>query len=585
MTPHQVNAMGLPAGLTMDGLREVLDAALGRVDVTADAAVGLEGSLAEGFGNDTSDVDFIVYVDIDEPPPVMPTVLFVDGRRVEVRVTTRAAILGAYELAERMAQYDARGVTEDDLDRCQRFLGSVPLRNEDTLDRAKALCDRPTVDRAIASWYRQRTIEACGAASARLAFGDDDGLRLTLVAVAQLATKSWLAGMGESYVASKWMHEQLDRLGAHDVEAEYREVVRLANGIGGDVATTVAAVEAFAARLGIHSLEIDPDALTVARRPGVTSWTIGTRVHVIRAKSDVFVLGDEAAEVWRHVVFGSSIRELVRSVDGRAPAAEILDLFHQLGLFELTWRGRRRILGSRRTGMPTVAATILLSADGGCPATRSAPAPTHVAQLPLSAPVFAELGMTLVWSNVVIENAVEDAVGARGAAQWGAVGWAVRRVVREACLVVASAHGVYPVPALNDVSSTLKLLPALEPEVVDEVLRLEREQDPTDRRSADDVMARAASVALALRRHVGMHAFPESFSSASAWRETLELGYDWIRLGAYLDAAFPIDQARDLIASGGAQPTERAAGKMEAVASSRRRVPVSLRSVVELSGE
>jgi len=58
----------------------------------------------------------------------------------------------------------------------------------------------------------------------------------------------------------------------------------------------------------------------------------------------------------------------------------------------------------------------------------------------------------------------------------------------------------------------------------------------------------------AVRSASGSPAFPASFDTARAWDDTLAIGYDWLRLGAYLDADLPIDEARDLLASGGAQP-------------------------------
>ena len=51
-----------------------------------------------------------------------------------------------------------------------------------------------------------------------------------------------------------------------------------------------------------------------------------------------------------------------------------------------------------------------------------------------------------------------------------------------------------------------------------------------------------------------MGEFPSSFQAASGWRATLDIGYEWLRLGAYLDSALPVDEARDLLTSGGAQP-------------------------------
>jgi hypothetical protein len=57
----------------------------------------------------------------------------------------------------------------------------------------------------------------------------------------------------------------------------------------------------------------------------------------------------------------------------------------------------------------------------------------------------------------------------------------------------------------------------------------------------------------------GGEMFPSSFASAEQWQETLRYGYQWLRMAGYLDAYLELDEARDLLSSGGAQPAARAA--------------------------
>jgi predicted nucleotidyltransferase len=58
----------------------------------APSAVFLEGSIAEGFGNERSDVDFVAIVDNGLEPATMPYILFLDGRRIEVRMLSPARL-------------------------------------------------------------------------------------------------------------------------------------------------------------------------------------------------------------------------------------------------------------------------------------------------------------------------------------------------------------------------------------------------------------------------------------------------------------------------------------------------------------
>ena len=53
--------------------------------------------------------------------------------------------------------------------------------------------------------------------------------------------------------------------------------------------------------------------------------------------------------------------------------------------------------------------------------------------------------------------------------------------------------------------------------------------------------------------------FPSSFASREQWQATLRHGYQWLRMAGYLDAYLELDEARDLLSSGGAQPSARAA--------------------------
>ena len=53
--------------------------------------------------------------------------------------------------------------------------------------------------------------------------------------------------------------------------------------------------------------------------------------------------------------------------------------------------------------------------------------------------------------------------------------------------------------------------------------------------------------------------FASSFASREQWQETLRYGYQSLRMAGYLDAYLELDEARDLLSSGGTQPAARAA--------------------------
>ena len=51
--------------------------------------------------------------------------------------------------------------------------------------------------------------------------------------------------------------------------------------------------------------------------------------------------------------------------------------------------------------------------------------------------------------------------------------------------------------------------------------------------------------------------FPSSFASREEWQRTIRYGYHWLRMGGYFDAYVELDEIRDLLTTGGAQPSAR----------------------------
>ncbi|MFD0654541.1 hypothetical protein ACFQ2Y_44765 [Streptomyces malaysiensis subsp. malaysiensis] len=92
--------------------------------------------------------------------------------------------------------------------------------------------------------------------------------------------------------------------------------------------------------------EPDSDRITVARAGGVTTWPAGDRVHVVRDKQDVFVLGDGAARAWRSVVFGRPLRSVLAAAEasGAPQAGPLIAQFLRFGLVKAAWKGEGPIV-------------------------------------------------------------------------------------------------------------------------------------------------------------------------------------------------------------------------------------------------
>ncbi|MFR9797990.1 hypothetical protein ACL02U_19115 [Streptomyces sp. MS06] len=544
--------------LTEERLRELLDKSLTELSCGTGWAATLEGSLAEGFGNSSSDVDFLLVCRGDRELPTMPSLLFVDGRRVEVR--TRSV----RQLADRFAVLEAADgrpdrLPEDLLDRCQRFLHSRPLRGHALIEEVKAMLPADRLRRAAAGWWAHRARQSLRHALAMQCLGEwEEAVDWTRAGLVQ-TVKSWAAGVGETYLEPKWLPLQLDRAGRPEVRERYWELDAAAPAADDDVAARalLTACLDFAEDLGLADVPRRPERLVLARVTGVTTWQTGARVHVLRGRHEVFALGDRAAAAWRCLVLRRPLPRVLETAAaaGVPDAGRRLAAFLRHGLVRLTWKGG----GSVTPALPLAApagpltpppSTVrpLLSMHGA-----AVSGPDAVDLVPLPAPRFAAAAMALVWSDVVVENALEDLDGALQRGQWRVAEVTARRAVHAALRALFSAHGVNPLPADCDLLRRTDLLPqSVRPIRARARELLGRTVDSAER--GDTLRADLAAFVAAVREATGAGAFPASFDSGATWRATLRLGHDWLRLGAHLDAELPLEEARDLLTSGGAPP-------------------------------
>ncbi|MFB8181171.1 hypothetical protein ACFC8N_35155 [Streptomyces sp. NPDC055966] len=545
--------------LTEEQLQGLLDTSLATLPPGPDWAVVLEGSIAEGFGNPSSDIDFLLVGRDEAQLPTMPSLLFVDGRRVEIRTRSVRQLADQFASLEAGAGRPGR-LSEDLLNRCQRFLGSHPLRGHALVAEVKGLLRVERFREIAGAWWAHRARQSLRHAMALDCLDESaeaaDWARAGLVQ----AVKSWAAGRGETYLEPKWLSLQLERAGRPDVRDRYWALDAAAGAAEGDptaVHAYLAECLAFAAELGVGGVPLRPERLTVERAARVTSWQTGERVHVIRDRRDVFALGDRAGAVWRSLVLGRplpDVRAAARAT-GIADCGPLLAAFLRYGLIRLAWKGAGTVTPSLPLAAPPGpvtppphSAAPLLSVHGA-----AVSGPDGVDLVPLPAERFAAATMALVWSNVVVENAREDLRGALQRGQWKVAELTARRAVHAALRGLFSAYGVNPLPADSDLVRRLALLPPATRPLAGRAAQL-LGRTVTAAEEGSRLGAELGDFVRLVRDTAGADAFPSSFDSADTWRATLELGYDWLRIGTYLDAELPLEEARDLVASNGAQP-------------------------------
>lgn len=534
--------------------QRILDKALAQLSLPGDVAVVLEGSIAEGFGNRTSDVDFLVITAEDHRSKTLPVVMFIDGCRVEVRLRSAADILRAAAMiggpCAEVANL-AASINKADLDRMQRFLRGRPLRNAALFERLKGQYDLVAFRSVVALWQAQRSQAAANRARLLHDLGRTDigldWMRLAVVA----AAKSWAAERDETYISDKWLEMQLRRAGAaEDLQAAlwslYGRSVSDA-----DADSFVAEAEMLVSRFGVTLPRQDLDAVHATPREGVTTWQAGNWLTVIRNKQEVLLLGEAAARVWRAIAFWHPLPKVLRATGiDRVTAAHCLELFHRLGLINFAWADGH---SWARAGSPDV-----IVAEGAFVASMGVRGvnvlPAEVAALHVNAQRLSFAGCELTWANTSIENAWEDFAGAYEKGQWRATQAAVQNLVVWACQATFSAHGVNPPPDRQEIASRLVEISCVPEDIVAEVRTL-RFVSISNRCEADAARARVQRLLDDLFILRGGDPFPQSFNSAGGWGQTLGHVFDWARLAAFVDdlsqpfgRTFPLEEVRDLMA-------------------------------------
>ncbi|MDM4722002.1 hypothetical protein QTQ03_21310 [Micromonospora sp. WMMA1363] len=542
-------------------IRSLATQTLERVGHPASAALVLEGSIAEGFGNSRSDIDFLLVADQEADLPTMPTIFFIDGRRVEIRTRSVGQIVDHLQEVNGYVGRTARRIAALDehlLNRCQRLLRAHVVHRPDLVGKIRDHLAYDDFAAVMTRWWAEHARQSIRHSVALLALDQVESAAVWARAGLEQAAKSYLARHGETYIEPKWLSLQLDRLVGNPLVERYWQITNAEPDAGGQTEHTRDCIR-LVAELGVPGCAEDPQRLVVARAPAVTTWQIDDQVHLVRDRRDVFVLGDAARRVWRRVVWGRPLAELRADAErtGVADAGELIAAYLRYGLIRITWRGvpiSPRLPMAAPLGAVTPAPAIsspILGLAGAEP-----PHPRAIALLPLPAPRFAAAAMALMWGNFMIENAMEDLQGALDRKQWGVAALTTARAVNGGLRALLSAHGVSPLPPDPELLPRLDLLPGTYPQIRVLAERLYATV-ATSEEDARRLLTLLREYITEIRSASGGEAFPSSFDSADGWQRTLDIGYDLLRLGAYLDQQLPLDEAQDLLSSGGVQPHAR----------------------------
>ena len=539
----------------LEQVRSLFESARAMAVVPDDATVHFEGSLAEGFGNAGSDIDFLLLVPGTAKRAVMPTVLFVDVHRVEIRAQSHDQVRKRLlRVRSAIDTGSLKGVTEDVLNRVQRFLRGVPLRVGPHYGGLLEIVSYREVTELTAVWWRGRSGHCLRHSAALVALDhEEEAVSWAREGLVQ-AMKAFLAEHGEGYLEVKWLPQQIARLRTQADRAmgellDAYQVLDYAHITAGGRRELIERLLDLAARLGGPTVTLDPANVILKRVPGVTTWPIGSTTHVVRNNADVFVLSAACADSWRHVVFG-------QTVASTQATSQHIRVFARYGLIALAWRGAGVIRPVAAMCEPDRPLTPLPSTRRPVITIDGAPTDGDIARSPLLAKAFAECAGALMLANMVLENAREDFNGAVKDEQWRVASLCGRRIAVMAVRILASAWGITPLPGDPVLFDALEQLVPGHRHLA-ETARGLMQLSIRDRDEALRAQADLDTFVAHVRQATGGEAFPASFASREEWQQTLRRGYQWLRMGAYLDADVELDETRDLLASGGAQPGEQ----------------------------
>jgi hypothetical protein len=537
---------------SIDDIEALLTEALVKLRLPSDYGVLLEGSTAEGFGNRTSDIDFLI---VTEGPQSqrLPMVMFINGRRVEVRIRCAAEIVSHATYIHNAGVCDETkiaGLSRDELDNFQRVSHALVVRDSSAVQRLLAFHNRELFKSIACRWHTLRAIQAGNRAWLMHHFGNSEASAAWIRSAVVAAGKARVAALGELYMTDKWLDLQFLRA---NVDKSLRERVwtLIDHRPSSDgVAEYLGRCLLLMKDLGVEGCQTLLSEVQIVPRSGITTWQLGTQVCALRDRIELYVFGSTAARMWRSIVFWRSISQVIkRSKVDDDDALECIERFHRLGLIEAAWSNGDTW---RRTGAaPMILPTgPFVSFDGFHIVQLAA---TDVAMLAVPAPRLCFSGAEFVWASICLENAWEDFIGVYEQKQWKLVQTALQRLVGWACEVLFSAFAISPVPDIQEVAMRIDEIPAVSPDLAAEARRLRA----LSCNNEDDALAERREVEAFLRRIkeiIGGEFFPSTFDGADDWRYTLEYGFDWGRLAGFVDPTlsdgrtFPIEEVRDMLA-------------------------------------
>ncbi|HEY6923737.1 MAG TPA: hypothetical protein VI653_09730, partial [Steroidobacteraceae bacterium] len=278
---------------------DLLESIVSTTGLEGDMPLLFEGSLAEGFGNSSSDVDLLALTPEGDKRLAMPIIRFAGKRRVEVRLRSRSQVR---EIAETLrAATDIWSLEEHVLDEWHRVSHGQILRGADTIGQLRTLLNEETFESVVYLWHRTRAEFALTRSQLLEMIGASDAALDVARAALLHGVKAWLASRHQTYLEEKWLIEQLRRVRSFPVTTE-----RLCGSLFDP--PSLVEVEQLLEMFQIRAARVEDYLVRIPEK--TTTWRIDAHTHVAN-ESGIYRLDARTAKVWQRLRTGSSLRGIL----------------------------------------------------------------------------------------------------------------------------------------------------------------------------------------------------------------------------------------------------------------------------------
>ncbi len=277
-----------------------VDAIVETVVSSPDDIAYISGSLIEGFGNPSSDID-IFLITAGEPQYRGPFGSVLGDYYLDLEVYTRDHM---GELVTRLNQIDTSDFEQvwltplAEIDLYYRTLIGEACHNAEGFQTLRGDFRQDVVERLLATWCGLRSWASLQMAREELEAGRKTNAALTVQAALASAVDAYLAAHGEAFPSLKWRFEKLSRL--HGRESDlYKQAWALNAAGSGDVEAYLESVAEFGDRLGMGTYaDWKLDHVPLQKAGNSSSYEIAGDSYIVQNRRFVYSVTPALREVF-----------------------------------------------------------------------------------------------------------------------------------------------------------------------------------------------------------------------------------------------------------------------------------------------